>query len=109
MREMPTHMGATGNDRGAEGLSEVQESVLEHPSEETHTPQALDVSVQQKDEAAASSLCSRLDRVNELLQRACFQIRSQRELFCSLMLSPPPQVLVDSVRSKRGLMPTMRF
>ena len=31
MREMPTHMGATGNDPGAEGLPEVQESLLEHP------------------------------------------------------------------------------
>jgi hypothetical protein len=44
-------MGATGNDRGAEGLSEVQESVLEHSTEETYSPQALDDSVQQKDGA----------------------------------------------------------
>ena len=36
MREMPTHMGsASGNDGGAEGLPEVQESVLEHATEET--------------------------------------------------------------------------
>ena len=35
MREMPTHMGATGNDRGAEGLPEVQESVLEHAASYT--------------------------------------------------------------------------
>jgi hypothetical protein len=49
MREMPTQMGATGNNRGAEGLPEVQESVLEHTSEESHSSQALDASIQQID------------------------------------------------------------
>ena len=34
MREMSTHLGATGDDGGAEGLSEVQESVLEHSKAE---------------------------------------------------------------------------
>ena len=34
MREMPTHMGATGNNGGTESLPEMQKSVLEHTTQE---------------------------------------------------------------------------
>jgi hypothetical protein len=52
MREMPTQVGSTvGDDRGTEGLPEVQESVLEHtPEDPAPRPlKALDEAVQRKD------------------------------------------------------------
>ena len=36
MREMPTQVGSTGNNGGAEGLPEMQESVLEHAAPEAN-------------------------------------------------------------------------
>jgi hypothetical protein len=41
MREMPTQVGSTGNNGGAEGLPEVQESVLEHAAPEARQNQGL--------------------------------------------------------------------
>jgi hypothetical protein len=41
MREMPTQVGSTGNNGGAEGLPEMQESVLEHAAPEASQNQGL--------------------------------------------------------------------
>ena len=41
MREMPTQVGSTGNNGGAEGLPKVQESVLEHAAPEANQTSRL--------------------------------------------------------------------
>jgi hypothetical protein len=41
MREMSTQVGSKGNNRGAEGLPEVQEPVLEHAAPEARQNQGL--------------------------------------------------------------------
>jgi len=41
MRTMSTHVGTTGNNRRTEGLSEVQESVLEHSPAEASQKEEL--------------------------------------------------------------------
>ena len=41
MREMPTQMGSTGNNGGAESLPEMQKSVLEHAAPEANQNQGL--------------------------------------------------------------------
>lgn len=41
MREMSTQVGSTGNNGGAEGLPEMQESVLEHAAPEARQNQGL--------------------------------------------------------------------
>jgi hypothetical protein len=55
MRTMPTHLGTTGDDRRAKGLPEVQESLLEHSTEETASQDAQGLTAFNRDTSLLQS------------------------------------------------------